>query len=124
MKRALVVTAVLLAGCAGSSLSAADKTERCTAFATTVSAARLTTTPDEATARDTANALDSLLATMSTPALHDPAVQVHQQLHEIEKWQRKADATRADEAAKKARDQLAALAKACALPASDFLGPV
>lgn len=122
--RALVVTAALLAGCAGSSLSAADKAERCAAFAKAVSAAHLATTPDEATARDTANSLDALLTTMSTPALHEPAVQVHQQLHEVEKWQRKNDTSRADAAAAKAREQLTSLAKACDLPASDFLGTV
>lgn len=123
MKSALMVTAALVAGCAGSSLSAADKAARCATFAKTVSAAHLATTPDEATARDTANALDSLLPKMSTPALHEPAIQVHQQLHEVEKWRRKADAGRADAAAQKARDRLAELAKACDLPTSDFLGP-
>lgn len=123
MKCSLVVAAALIAGCAGSSLSAADKAERCASFAKTVSAAHLAATPDEATARDTANSLDSLLPKMSTPALHEPAVQVHQQLHEIEKWQRKNDSARADAAAVKVREQLTALAKACDLPASDFLGP-
>lgn len=124
MRGTLAALAVLtLTGCAGSSLSEADKAERCATFATTVAKADLQAgTPDEQTAKAVAEALDPQLARLSTPALHDPAVRVHQALHTVESAVRRGDTAQADEAADKARAQLEALATACGLPAADFLG--
>ncbi len=121
MKR-LVLAALLLTACAGSSLSAADKTARCTAFAQKVAVATMSTTPDEKTAKSVADSLDPLLSGMSTPALHDPAVRIHTDLHAVEIAQRQGKADQADAAAARVRASITDLAKACGLPESTFLG--
>jgi hypothetical protein len=112
----------LLAACSSGGLSADEKSERCNAFASAVSLARLATTPAEALARDVANSLDDLLPQMSTPELHGPAIEVHQDLHRIEAFQRRGDTARADRQAASARDHLTQLASACGLPVDRFLG--
>jgi hypothetical protein len=118
--RRLVLVALLAAGCSSGGLSAADKTARCEEFATAVSAAKLASTPSEEVARDVAATLDDLLPKMSTPELHGPAIEVHQDLHRIEAFQRRGDTARADKQAVSAREHLAELAKACDLPLSRF----
>jgi hypothetical protein len=105
-------------------MSAADREARCAEFAKAVSVAKLTTTPPEALARDVANSLDGLLPKLSAPELHSPAVEVHQDLHRIEKFARRGDTTRADTATSKAREHLQELATACDLPIERFLEPV
>ncbi len=121
MKR-LALVALLLTGCAGSTLSAADKTARCTAFADKVSAAGLSATPSEQTAKSVADSLDPLLSAMSTPALHDPAVRIHTDLHAVEIAQRQGKTDQADTAANRVRASISDLAKACDLPESAFVG--
>ncbi len=124
MRRARALLAcIALAGCASSSLSAEEQANRCDDFARAVAVARLPTTPSEQVARDVANSLDSQLARMATPALHEPAVQVHQDLHRIELLRRRGDTERADRTAEKAREHLAELAEACDLPEERFLTP-
>lgn len=115
---------VLLAACSsGGGLSAAEKSARCEEFAKAVSVARLGTTPGEALAKQVGESLDDLLPRMSTPELHAPAIEVHQDLHRIEQFQRRGDAARADRQAAGAREHVTQLAEACALPVERFLGP-
>ena len=113
----------LLTSCGAESLSVADRQSRCAAFADAVAAAKLSSTPSEGIARDVANSLDGLLPRMSAPDLHGPAVELHQDLHRIEKFARRGDTERADKAAGSARDQLHKLATACELPVERFLEP-
>ena len=120
MKR--LVPLALLAACSSGGLSAAEKSARCESFATAVAHAKLATTPAESLARDVANSLDDLLPAMSTPELHGPAIEVHQDLHRIEAFQRRGDTARADRQAESAREHLAQLASACGLPTDRFLG--
>lgn len=115
--------AALLTACAGTSLTAAQKTERCTSFAQKVAVGSLSRTPEEKTAKSVADSLDPLLSGMSTPALHDPAVRIHQDLHAVEIARRQGKTSQADEAAARVRTSIADLAKACGLPESAFLGP-
>ena len=118
-----VLLALLVTGCSsGGGLSAAEKTARCEEFATAVSAARLSSTPSETVAKDVAESLDDLLPRMSTPDLHGPAIEVHQDLHRIEQFQRRGDTTRADRQAASAREHLGELATACGLPVERFVG--
>jgi len=121
MKAALLALA-LVAACSSGGLSAQEKTARCEAFASAVSVARLSTTPSGDLAKQVAESLDDLLPRMSTPELHAPAIEVHQDLHRIEQFQRRGDTARADRQAASAREHIAALARACGLPAERFLG--
>ena len=120
---ATAVTLVAVVGCGSGGMSAGDREARGAAFATAVSAAKLATTPPEALARDVANSLDGLLPKLSAPELHSPAVEVHQDLHRIEKFARRGDTARADSAASAAREHLQELATACELPVERFLEP-
>jgi len=118
-----VAVVVLVTACSSSGgLSAAEKTARCEEFATAVSVAKLGTTPSEDLAKQVGESLDDLLPKMSTPELHGPAIEVHQDLHRIEAFQRRGDTARADRQAGSAREHLAELASACGLPADRFLG--
>jgi hypothetical protein len=121
MKR-LVVMALLVAGCAGSGLSAQEQKQRCTDFAAEVAKAKLSTTPSQQVALDVANALDAKLSRLGSPSVHDPAVDVHAELHNVEVALKKGDQDRADRAAGKARERIKELAEACGLPESAFLG--
>jgi hypothetical protein len=124
MRKAVAVVALVAAAACGSGgMSAADRQARCAEFAKAVAPAKLSTTPPEALARDVANSLDPLLPKMSSPDLHAPAVEVHQDLHRIEKFARRGDASRADSAASSAREHLKDLASACELPVGRFLQP-
>jgi hypothetical protein len=104
-------------------MSAADREARCADFAKAVAPAKLSTTPAEDLARDVANSLDALLPKMSAPDVHSPAVEVHQDLHRIEKFVRRGDTERADRSAESARAHLRELATACELPLERFLQP-
>ena len=119
---AALTAALLLTGCAGSGLSPAEQAQRCGDLADAVAKARLSTTPDEQLAREVAVSLDSRLSRLGSPAVHDPAVLLHQQLHAIEAERRRGDSARADDAARKARAAIDRLATACQLPAARFLG--
>lgn len=121
MKRLLVV-ATLLAGCAGSGLSPQEQTQRCTEFAAALSKAKLSSTPSEQVAKDVADDLDARLSRLGSPEVHEPAVEVHQDLHNIELHLKKGQADRADQAAASARRHIEQLAQACDLPISAFLG--
>lgn len=114
---------LLLTACGGGGLTDAQKADRCGEFADKVVVADLAAgTPDEKTARDVAGTLDPLLSRLSTPAVHDPAVRVHQQLHAVELAAKRGDDGQADKAAEKAKDAVTELAGACGLPESRFLG--
>lgn len=119
--RRLLLVFVLLTGCAGASLTEAQQTERCTTFAQQVAAGSLASTPDEKIAKSVADSLDPLLSGMSTPALHDPAVRIHQDLHAVEVAQRQGKTSQADAAVARVRTSISDLAKACGLPESAFL---
>ena len=114
--RRLVLVALLATACGSGGLSAQEKSARCEAFAEAVSAAELGSTPDEALAKQVAESLDDLLPRMSSPELHAPAIEVHQDLHRIEQFQRRGDRERADRQAQSARGHLTELASACGLP--------
>lgn len=113
---------LVLAGCSANSLSADELQSRCLDFADTVSKAQLSTTPSEERARDVADRLDNQLSRLASPAVHDPAVKVHQALHAIEIAQRHDRTAEADEAAARARENIDKLAEACDVPSSRFLG--
>jgi hypothetical protein len=121
MKRLLLVVG-LVAACSSGGLSDSDQASRCTAFADAVSGAKLSSTPTEDVAKQVAERLDELLPRMSTPELHGPAIEVHQDLHRIEQFQRRGDRERADRQAASAREHLGQLASACDLPLDRFLG--
>lgn len=116
-----LLACLAVAACGGSSLSAQDKTARCEAFADAVAVAQLTDTPAAKLAEDVANSLDPLVPKMSTPALHGPAVEIHQDLHRIAQFGKRKDTARADRQAESARRHAAELAKACGLPVERFL---
>lgn len=120
--RRLLVVAALATACSSGGLSPTEKTARCEAFADAVAVARLASTPGEDLAKRVAESLDDLLPRMSTPELHGPAIEVHQDLHRIEQFRRRADTARADRQAESAREHLAALARACGMPEDRFLG--
>jgi hypothetical protein len=118
----LAALAVALTGCAASGLSPQEQAARCADLADAVSKAHLTSTPSEQVAQQVAVSLDNRLSRLGSPAVHDPAVQLHQQLHAIESERRRGDSARADAAAPRARDAIDRLATACDLPATRFLG--
>lgn len=122
MRGRLVLAALLLTGCGASGLSPQEQAQRCADLADAVAKAHLSSTPDESTAREVADSLDNRLSRLGSPAVHDPAVQLHQDLHQIEKALRRGDRVRADEVAARARQHVAQVADACDLPASRFLG--
>ena len=96
---------------------------RCLDFADAVAKANLTSTPSEAVARDVANSLDSRLSRLGSPAVHDPAVKLHQDLHAVEVARRRNEPADADRAASRAREDIDRLAAACDVPSSRFLEP-
>ena len=113
---------LVLAGCSAQSLSSQELKSRCLDFADAVSRAQLSTTPNEKLARDVADSLDNKLSRLGSPAVHDPAVKLHQALHAIEVAQRNDRTDQANEATARARENIDKLAKACDLPSSRFLG--
>ncbi len=123
-KRMYRTVAALLAltACSSGTLTPAQKTERCIAFAAAVAKAGLPATPDEKTARQVGDSLDALLSRLGTPAIHDPATRVHQQLHDIESARKRGDAAAADAAAAKAVTAVGQVATACDLPLTEFVG--
>ena len=123
MTRLLLVlpVAVLVTGCAGAGLTDAQRSERCAAFAAEVRQSGLPAIPDAATAKQVADRLDPLLSGMATPALHDPAVRIHQDLHAVDVAQRQGKADQAGTAAGRVVDAVGDLATACGLPRSAFL---
>ncbi|HUR13591.1 MAG TPA: hypothetical protein VM097_03755 [Mycobacteriales bacterium] len=122
MRRLSAAVLLCAAACGGSALSPQEKTERCQDFAAAVAAGRLRTTPSEQVARDVAASLDNKLSRLGTPALHTPAVQVHQHLHRVEAAQRRGDAAAADRASADVRRAVSDLADACDLPEAAFFG--
>lgn len=114
--------ALLLSGCGGSSLTPAQQAERCEDFAAAVAKAGLSGTPSEQVAADVGGSLDNRLSRIGGPAVHGPAVQLHQQLHAIELAHKRHDQARADQAAERAREAIERLAAACDLPPARFLG--
>lgn len=117
-----LVLALLVGACSAGAPDASEQRQRCQALAETISVAALRTTPAESTAREVAHELDDRLPRLGSPAVHGPAVEVHNSLHTIEKLLGRGNKAEAAKAAGEARSAIDRLATACALPVGSFYG--
>ena len=113
------VSAVLVTGCV-SSQSPEDRAKACRGLATDVSGIDLAGTPTLEQAKKVGLLLDSRINQLRDPSAHDPAIDLHANVHRIQKALEDGDTERAAEATRAARSAAVAAADACDLTPADF----
>lgn len=114
-----VAVLTVTTGCI-SSQSPEDRARACRGLADDVSDIDLAGTPTLAQAKNVGLKLDSRIIELRDPSSHDPAIDLHANVHVIQKALEDGNQQRAADATQRARSAALKAAKACKLSPADF----
>ena len=117
----LLLTAVLASGCS-EAREAVGAAGGCAALATDVARSGLSGVPAQAEAEQAVQRLDERVQSLDDGPVRDAAVDLRERLRELQEAARSSDPVAVQQAAGRARDAAEAVAQACSLPVSRFLG--
>src|SRR4051812_28012636 len=116
---ALAATTVALAGC-DSGQTPEERAKACRALADEVKNVDLSSTPDEKSADEVAEALDDRITELRDEDAHSAAVELHTSLHAVAHALEDGDNDHAARATERARNAAREAAAACGLTPADF----